>query len=196
MQMRGGLAALPGTQKEANLLHALYPNAALYTGKRAQERVFKQQAGKYKYLHLASHAFFNDAAPLLSAIFLAAPPASGPGSGEDGFLTARELFDLKLNADLVTLSACQTGRGEMHSGEGVVGLTWAINVAGCPTQVVSQWSVDDAATATLMTRFYQQLKAGKSKGDALQAAAKTVRSAAGRSHPYYWAPFVLLGDWR
>ncbi len=196
VQMRGGLAALPGTQKEANLLRALYPDAALYTGKRAQERAFKQQAGKYRYLHLASHAFFNDAAPLLSAIFLAAPPASGPGSNEDGFLTARELFDLKLNADLVTLSACQTGRGEMHSGEGVVGLTWAINVAGCPTQIVSQWSVDDAATATLMTRFYRQLKAGQSKGDALQTAAKTVRSAPKRGHPYYWAPFVLLGDWR
>jgi len=96
----------------------------------------------------------------------------------------------------VTLSACQTGRGATHSGEGVVGLTWAITVAGCPTQVVSQWSVDDAATATLMTRFYRQLKAGQGKGKALQAAATAVRNEKARRHPYYWAPFVLLGDWR
>lgn len=197
VQMRGGgIAALPGTQREADLLRRLYPDAALYTKRRAQESVFKQQAGKFKYLHLASHAFFNDAAPLLSAIFLAAPPATGPGSKDDGFLTARELFDMKLNASLVTLSACQTGRGETHSGEGVVGLTWALTVAGCPTQVVSQWSVDDAATATLMTGFYRQLKAGESKGEALQAASRAVRNEKAHRHPYYWAPFVLLGDWR
>ena len=196
-QLRGGtLKALPGTQAEANVLRRLYPDAAIYTGTKAQKATFKAEAGKYKYLHLASHAFFNDAAPMLSSIFLAAPPKTGPGSEEDGYLTARDLFDIKLNAELVTLSACQTGRGETHGGEGVIGLTWALTVAGVPTQVVSQWSVDDAATAQLMTGFYTRLKAGKGKGEALQGAATAVRHKPGYRHPYYWAPFILMGDWR
>src|SRR5262249_27158442 len=145
----------------------------------------------------------------------------------------REVFEMKLNAELVVLSACNSGRGEVRTGEGVVGLTWAFFVAGVPAQVVSQWSVDDAATAVLMERFYIYLKAGRSKGEALHLAAlsllqgerpKATRALAGGvrvarkgerpipntqhpipdsstenrkwSHPYYWAPFVLMGDWR
>ena len=162
-QLRGGIASLPGTQREADVLRKLYPDAAIYTREQAQEGTFKAEAGKYKYLHLASHAFFNDAAPMLSSVFLAAPPKIGAGSEEDGFLTARELLDMDLHADMVVLSACQTARGEKHSGEGIVGMTWALFVAGCPTQVLSQWSVDDTATALLMARFYQELKSGAGK---------------------------------
>ena len=195
-QMRGGIAALPGTQREADMLHNLYPSAAIFTGATAQESTFKAQAGKYKYLHLASHAFFNDAAPLLSSVFLAAPPKTGAGSEEDGFLTARELLDMDLHADMVVLSACQTARGEKHSGEGIVGMTWALFVAGCPTQVLSQWSVDDAATALLMTRFYRELKGGQAKGVALQTASRELRRNSKYAHPYYWAPFQLVGQWR
>ncbi len=192
----GGIASLPGTQAEADTLHRLYPDAMILTGKNAQEGAFKRMAGQYRILHLASHAFFNDAAPLLSCVFLAAPPASGPGSDQDGYLTARELIDMKLNAELVTLSACQTAQGATHAGEGVIGLTWALTVAGVPTQVVSQWSVDDNATATLMQGFYTRLRSGTGKGDALNAAAHKLRNKSGRRHPYYWAPFVLVGDWR
>ncbi len=195
-QIRGGIAALPGTQREADMLHNLYPSAAIYTGANAQEATFKAEAGKYKYLHLASHAFFNDAAPLLSSVFLAAPPKSGAGSEEDGFLTARELLDMDLHADLIVLSACQTARGEKHSGEGIVGMTWALFVAGCPTQVLSQWSVDDAATALLMARFYRELKAGQAKGTALRTAERELRRNPKYAHPYYWAPFQLVGQWR
>ena len=195
-QIRGGIAALPGTQREADVLHTLYPAAAIYTGTQAQEATFKTEAGKYKYLHLASHAFFNDAAPMLSSVFLAAPPQSGTGSEEDGFLTARELLDMDLHADLIVLSACQTARGEKHSGEGIVGMTWALFVAGCPTQVLSQWSVDDAATALLMARFYQELKAGQPKGASLRTAERELRRNPKYAHPYYWAPFQLVGQWR
>ena len=95
-------------------------------------------------MHFATHALFNDAAPLLGGVVLAQPP---PGSTEDGVLTARELLTLPLSAEMVVLSACNTARGATRSGEGMVGLTWALFVAGVPTQVVSQWSVDDAATA-------------------------------------------------
>src|SRR4029077_9310695 len=100
------------------------------------------------------HGFLNDAAPLLSSVVLAQPE---PGSTEDGFLTAREIFDLDLSAEMLVLAACNTARGVQRSGDGVIGLTWALFVAGCPTQVVSQWAVDDASTAILMGCFYENL---------------------------------------
>ena len=193
---RGGhLVGLPGTQREANALERRFPRAAVYTGTKAQEQIVKEKAAGYRYVHLASHAFFNDAAPLLSSVVLANPP---PGSGDDGFLTAREIFDLDLSAaDLVVLSACNTARGEKRSGEGVIGLTWALFVAGAPTQVLSQWSVNDASTATLMERFYAKLSHPQTgKGEALRAAALSLRRDRKHAHPYYWAPFILVGDWR
>src|SRR5205823_3443357 len=135
----------------------------------------------------------NDAAPMMSAIVLAQPP---PGSEEDQFLTAREIFDLNLSADLVVLSACNTARGENQAGEGMVGLTWALFVAGTPSQVVSQWAVNDASTAEWMRQFYAGLKAGKSKGAALRTAELAMLKDGQHQHPYFWAPFILMGDWR
>jgi CHAT domain-containing protein len=125
-----------------------------------------------------------------------AKPSGAPK--EDGFLTAREIYGLRLNADMTVLSACNTARGENRTGEGVIGLTWALFVAGCPTQVVSQWAVDDASTAMLMGRFYENLKVRKmGKAQALQAAESWLRGRNAKYiHPYYWAPFVLNGDWK
>ncbi len=209
---RGGkILRLPGTQREADALKLDFPQAAIYTGRDAQESTVKREAGKYRYIHFATHGFFNDASPLMSSIVLAdpGPPAPNPGgvsspAPEDGFLTAREIFDLKLNAEMVVLSACNTARGEKRSGEGVIGLTWALFAAGCPTQVVSQWSVDDASTAALMERFYSGIAKGKPKGASLRLAALSLLNQARKSkienrkyaHPYYWAPFILMGDWR
>ena len=174
-----------------------FPMRRCLRGKLAQESTAKEQMGKFKYLHFATHGFLNDSAPLLSSIVLAQPDKSDPKAGkEDGFLTAREVFDLKLQADLVTLSACNTGRGSIRTGEGMVGLSWAFFVAGVPTQVVSQWSVDDAATAQLMGRFYTHLKAGEGKSQSLREAALSLQQEKGHRHPYYWAPFLLMGDWR
>lgn len=193
-QRGGKLLALPGTRQEGQALTRLFPNAQVYSGQDAQEATAKREAAAFRYLHLASHAFFNDAAPLLSSVVLAQPA----DDKEDGFLTAREIFDLDLSAEMVVLSACNTARGEKRSGEGVVGLTWALFVAGAPTQVLSQWSVDDASTAELMTGFYTHLKAGKAKGKALrEAGLELMKREKGKyRHPYYWAPFVLVGDWR
>jgi CHAT domain-containing protein len=174
-----------------DMLHKQFPDATVNTGRAAQESVVKSTAGQYRYVHLASHAFFNDASPLLSSIVLAQPPA---GSQDDGFLTAREIFDLNLQADMVVLSACNTARGGKQSGEGIIGLTWALFVAGVPTQVVSQWAVDDASTATLMGAFYADLNSGKSA--ALQSAELKLLRDGKHAHPYYWAPFTLMGDWR
>ena len=191
--LRGGaLRALPYTQIEADALHAAFPNAAVKTGSDAQEGLWKQSAANYRYLHFATHAILNDAAPLLSGVALARPPKNSP---EDGILTAREIFDTKLSADMVVFSACETARGAELPGEGLIGLTWAAFAAGVPAQVVSQWSVDDAATAQLMGAFYAGLQQGQSKDAALRRAAFTLLHDGRHAHPFYWAPFVLLGDW-
>jgi CHAT domain-containing protein len=187
---------LPGTQREADALKHDFPTCRRLHA-RAGAGSHRQAAGGHVPLrHLASHAFFNDAAPLLSSVVLANPPQ---GSTEDGFLTAREIFDLTLSADMVVLSACNTARGEKKSGEGIVGLTWALFVAGAPTQVLSQWAVNDASTATLMERFYAGVAKNAPKGASLRQAALALladKKERRHAHPYYWAPFILVGDWR
>jgi len=198
---RGGtLAPLPGTLLEARAIQNSFKGSTLLIGADAQEATVKRQAGKYRYLHFATHGFFNDAAPLLSSIVLALPDKA---TNEDGFLTAREIFGLNLSADMVVMSACNTALGEKRNGEGIIGLTWALFAAGAPSQVVSQWSVNDDSTAQLMTRFYSNLTQKKlRKGASLRQAALSVMRSGGAnpesswSHPYFWAPFVLVGDWR
>jgi CHAT domain-containing protein len=191
---RGGrIAPLPGTKIEAETVRSAFPDSVVYTGNKVQESVVKAEAGKFRYLHFATHGFLNDASPMLSTIVMAAP---SKGSKEDGFLTAREIAEMRLNADMTVLSACNTGRGRARTGEGVVGLTWALFVAGCPTQIVSQWSVHDTATAQLMSRFYRNLQAGQGKADSLRQAALSLRKQKAFAHPYYWSPFVLVGGWR
>ncbi len=189
----GSIAPLPGTQLEADAIKSSFPDAVISTGEKAQEATAKEQGGRFRYLHFATHGVLNDASPLESSIVLAQPLA---GAKEDGFLTAREIFDLDLPAEMVVLSACNTARGDQRSGEGVVGLSWALFVAGAPTQVLSQWAVADASTAQLMKSFYTNLKAGNAKGETLRAASLSLMQDGQHAHPFYWAPFVLLGDWR
>lgn len=189
----GAIAPLPGTQLEADAIKSNFPDALIATGDTAQEATAKEQGGRFRYLHFATHGVFNDASPLDSSIVLAQPLA---GAKEDGFLTAREIFDLDLPAEMVVLSACNTARGDKRSGEGVVGLSWALFVAGAPTQVLSQWAVADQSTAQLMKSFYSNLKAGQAKGAALRAASLSLMKDGKHAHPFYWAPFVLIGDWR
>jgi CHAT domain-containing protein/tetratricopeptide (TPR) repeat protein len=185
---------LPGTQREADTIARLFPDAKVYTGADAQEQTAKAEIGAYRYLHFATHGFVNDGAPLLSSLVLATPA----DDKEDGFLTAREISELRLSADLAVLSACNTARGDIKEGEGVLGLAWALTVAGCPTQVVSQWAVDDQSTAMLMGRFYENLKVRTmGKAAALQEAESWLRKQNPKyQHPYYWAPFVLNGAWK
>jgi CHAT domain-containing protein len=188
----GAIAPLPGTQVEADALLSDFPDATIYTGKQALEATAKKEAPYFRYVHFATHGFFNDADAMLSSVVMAEPV---PGSSEDGFLTAREIYDLNLNADMVVLSACNTGNGQKRSGEGIIGLTWALFVAGTPTQVVSQWSVSDQTTASLMKNFYARLKTGDTKGAALREADLQLMHDGVHSQPFYWAPFVLMGDW-
>jgi CHAT domain-containing protein/Tfp pilus assembly protein PilF len=153
----------------------------------------KNDLTNFNYLHFATHGLMDEESPDLSSLVL----TSGNNSGEDGFLQAAEIFDLKLNADLVVLSACQTGLGKLIRGEGMVGLTRAFMYAGTPSVVVSLWSVSDISTSYLMTEFYKNLIKNKlSKTKALRKAQLTLMSDEKYAHPFYWAPFILVGDWR
>jgi CHAT domain-containing protein len=120
-------------------------------------------------------------------------------TNEDGLLEAWEIMNLELKADLVVLSACETARGRVGAGEGMIGLSWALFVAGCPTTVVSQWKVESASTTELMVAFHQNLKAGNrglrmAKAEALRQAALRVMKMNAYRHPFYWAAFVVIGD--
>jgi len=117
---------------------------------------------------------------------------TGGDGQEDGRLTAREVLSLDLTADVVVLSACETGRGTLAGGEGIYGLKRAFMVSGARQLVVSLWKVNDAATAELMRNFYRQLASGKPAAEALQHA-KLDMLAGPFAHPYYWAAFVLVG---
>ena len=107
-------------------------------------------------------------------------------------LTAQDILSLELSAELVVLSACNTGLGEKQAGEGVIGLSWAFLVAGAQQLMVSQWSVNDAATAAFMQVFYQNRKAGKSPQEALRRAQRALQKIPKWQHPHYWAPFYLI----
>ena len=120
---------------------------------------------------------------------------------EDGLLEAWELMQLDLKADLAVLSACETARGRLGAGEGVIGLTWALFIAGVPSTVVSQWKVESASTRDLMLAFHRQLrtastpsKSNATKAEALRQAALKMMKNPQTSHPFYWAGFVLVGD--
>jgi CHAT domain-containing protein len=119
---------------------------------------------------------------------------------EDGLLEAWELMRMDLRADLVVLSACETARGRFGAGEGVIGLSWAMFVAGAPATVVSQWKVESASTRELMLGFHQRLIAPsrkpETKAEALRLAALKLMKNPATSHPFYWAGFVLVGDGR
>ena len=200
-QLMGGLGRLPplpDAERQVKALAELYGPARsrVYTGESAREGRFKAEAGDFGVLQLATHGVLNDSSPMYSHVLLAGEETGG---AEDGLLEAWELMGLDLKADLVVLSACETARGRAAAGEGVIGLTWALFVAGSPTTVVSQWKVEAASTTELMLEFHRQLRlreggAHTPKDVALQRAAKKVLAGSQHRHPFYWAGFVVVGD--
>src|SRR5262249_10513840 len=134
----------------------------------------------------------------MSSGVLLSVPENEPESGKtdnDGVLQAWEIYSqLKLNAELVVLSACETGRGQLVRGEGIVGLMRALQYAGARSVVASQWKVADETTSTLMVAFHRKLREGLAKDEALRQAMALVRSNPKTAHPYYWAAFFLTGD--
>ena len=170
-------------------------NAEIYLRNDATEENVKREGElkKFNYIHFATHGIIDESKPDFSSLVL----TRNNNSEEDGFLRASEIFNLNLNADLVVLSACQTGLGKLIRGEGMVGLTRAFMYAGTPTVLVSLWSVSDVSTATLMGEFYRNLVKEKlSKTDALRKAQLSLLGNEKFAHPFYWAPFVLVGDWK
>jgi CHAT domain-containing protein len=116
------------------------------------------------------------------------------GPGEDGLLEAWEIKRMKLHARLAVLSACETARGKISDGEGVIGLSWALFAAGCPSEVVSQWKVDSASNTDLMLKFHQRFRAGASAAEAMRDASLALAKDPRYRHPFYWAPFVAIGN--
>ncbi len=176
---------LPASGREARAVG----DVAL-TGEQATERGLREALAKrsrWRAVHLACHGLIDAVRPTLSALALA------PEGDDDGLLTALDAFRLRMPADLVVLSACETGRGRVFRAEGIVGLTRAFMHAGAPRVLVSLWKVDDEATAALMARFYGALAAGEPEVRALRTAQEHVRSQSRWSHPAYWAAWVLWG---
>lgn len=187
------LSPLPGTNEEVNNIGALFNQASakatIITNEQArEERMKSDELKKFDIVHLATHGIVDEANPELSKIFLKA------GNSEDGYLYSGEIYNLKLNAQLVTLSACQTGLGKIAKGEGVIGLSRALIYAGAQNIMVSFWSVADESTALLMEDFYTNTMQTKSTftQSLQQVKIKMLNSKAYHS-PYYWAPFVLIG---
>jgi CHAT domain-containing protein len=143
-----------------------------------------------------SVGFLED--PLLrSGLILAGVSQRNSGPGEDGVLSALEATGLDLRGtELVVLSACETGIGEIKVGDGVFGLRRALVLAGAESQVTSLWQVDDKATRDLMVDFYTRLKNGEGKGEALRNAQLNMMRSPERAHPYFWASFIEIGDWK
>ena len=193
------LEPLPFAEQQAIQLGQLYKtNAKILLGAAATEQAVKAEMGKHRILHLATHGVLDDRNPMYSHLVLA---QTGTSEKEDGLLEARELLEMDLQADLAVLSACETGRGKIGAGEGMIGLTWALFVAGVPSTVVSQWKVADKSTAELMVEFHKQLQAKNAKGERLHTKAEALRQAAlmmlkqpNYRHPFHWASFVLVGD--
>ncbi len=191
---------LPYTRTEVNEIAALFPTTErrVLLGADAEEaKVKTEPLNQYRYVHFATHALVNEEYPARSAIMLSAPAGDETtDKKEDGALQMAEVMRLKLSADLITLSACRTGLGRLLHGEGIIGLTRSFLYAGAESVVVSLWNVNDIATASLMKSFYKNLKQGMGKDEALrQAKLELLRSQQPAwRHPYYWAPFVLVGE--
>jgi CHAT domain-containing protein len=191
------VAALPGSEEEVLELKRLFESQNLpvktLLREQAREEAFTAfPLESFGYIHLATHGVFNRNKPSWSYLLFAPPQDSAPVLARDGLLTAAECYNLELDAELVALSACETARGELKPGEGLVGLTRGLLYSGARGVLVSQWKVPDEATSRLMQLFYRHLLSGLSKAKALQAAKESMRKS-GFAHPYYWAAFVLIG---
>jgi hypothetical protein len=171
---------IPLVTREIEALKKIFPQAKTFSGKAATFEAYTRNAPQFDALHLACHGQFRPENPLFSSLHLA-----------DGWITVRDICAQRLNAELVTLSACETGLNEIFAGDEILGLARGFLTAGARSLVLSLWTVNDAATTALMSEFYAQLSAGKETSKALQIAqCSFIRQNA---HPYFWSPFALIG---
>ncbi|UII23945.1 CHAT domain-containing protein [Fulvivirga ligni] len=184
--------SLPGTEKEITDIKSILSSqnwtpSILLQGDAKEQKLKEQDLNKYDIIHLATHGVVDEQKPELSRILL-------HSDGEnDGSLYTGEIYNMQMKAELVTLSACETGLGKISQGEGIIGLSRALTYAGADNIVVSLWSVADNSTSQLMSNFYQELSE-QDYVHGLRKAKKSLISNGEYAHPYYWAPFVLIGQ--
>ncbi len=187
-QYRSNFENLPDAEIEAQQIKKLYGKSSkVLIRSEATESIFKNEVGKYRILHLATHGIANSLNPAYSHLLLTS------GKGDDGLLEAWEIMNLKLNADLVVLSACETNSGKISSGEGIVGLSWAFFIAGTPRIVATQWKVESASTALIMQNFHRNFSKSRDVAKSLQTAMLGQIRNPKTKHPFYWAGFVSIG---
>jgi CHAT domain-containing protein len=204
-------APLAATAREAQAIQTLFPDSKLLSGAQATETAVKNISAP-KLLHIATHGFFLQGSseslslssktknrienPLLRSGLALAGANRHTGGSDDGMFTALEASGLDLwGTKLVVLSACDTGLGDVRTGEGVYGLRRAIAIAGSESLVMSLWPVSDLVTRELMTKYYTNLKAGLGRGEALRQVQLTMLKNPNRRHPFYWASFIQSGEW-
>jgi hypothetical protein len=172
--------SVPSIPQEVAAVAAVLPGARVFVGAEATEARLREEGAGARYVHVATHGRFRQDSPLFSSICLA-----------DRDVSLLDLYQLRLSADLVTLSGCGTGLNVVIGGDELIGLTRGLLFAGARAVLVTLWDVHDASTATLMADFYTRLAARQEKAEALGCAMRAVRAT--HPHPYYWAPFVLIG---
>jgi CHAT domain-containing protein len=186
-------SSLPYTKREILQISRYFPQdqVDIYLDAEAKEEIIKNTPLKdYQIIHFACHSFQDEKSPFRSALVF----SLDGDIEEDGFLQVREIYNLSLNADLVVLSACQTGRGKLENGEGILGLPRVFFYAGAKSTISTLWKINDKSTADLMRHFYRYLAEGNDKAQALRLAKlKMIKSKF--THPFFWAGFVLNGDY-
>ena len=202
---RHDIKPLPYTRTEVGSIASLFGSQPVrtYLGKEATEERVKALGKDVRIVHFATHGLLNDDFPLNSALALTIPEQLSDDR-ENGLLQVWEIFEsVRLDADLVVLSACQTAAGQAQFGEGLIGLSRAFQYAGARSVLATLWSVSDRTTAELMSRFYRHMRSGKTWDEALRAAQLElihgeVKNEWGiaASSPYYWAAFQVIGDWQ
>jgi len=170
----------PMVDDEVSVLRNIFPKATILAGERANREAFSQEAQHASFVHVATHATFRQDNPMFSNFKLA-----------DGYVTALDLFSMNCQTNLVALSGCQSGLGQVAESDDLLGLTRGFLYAGARSLLMSLWTVSDESTVTLMNEFYKEWQAGATKARALQKAMRTVRLT--YPSPFYWAPFVLVG---
>ena len=171
----------PQIAEEIDALRKLLPHARTYFGRRATRRVVRREAERSDFLHIATHAVFRTDNPMFSSLKLA-----------DGPLNALDLYSMTCQTNLVTLSGCKSGMNDVGRADELLGLMRGFLYAGARSLLLSLWDVNDRSTAAFMREFYQSWLGGRSKAEALQDAVRAIRSE--EPHPYYWAPFYLVGN--
>jgi CHAT domain-containing protein len=178
-------------EQEGAAISKLFPVRELYTREKATKTLLENKSASFNVIHFACHGQFNERQPMQSGLLLAKDATS------DGFLQVHEIFSLNLkSASLVTLSACETALAKIQGGDDLVGLSRGFIYAGTPSLLATLWEVDDQSTALLMESFYKNWLKGMSKPEALRQAQVKLKEMPQYRHPFYWAAFEMIGDWR